>query len=73
MVGILFAPGFDESFYRTQLDNENDGGDDALDHYFRRGWRRGLTPSSGFEGPGYIAAYPGLEKLGIPPLLQSST
>ncbi len=55
---ILLSRGFDESYYRSTVAEDEFAGMDALDHYRTTGWKRGYAPSSQFNVEHYGYMYP---------------
>ncbi|MBP1118732.1 MULTISPECIES: rhamnan synthesis F family protein [Pseudomonas] len=64
---------YDEAWYRSNhRDLKNLNIDFAL-HYFNYGWRQGKSPSFGFSGDMYLAAYPDVKTIDMNPLLHYET
>ncbi|MDN2565998.1 glycosyltransferase [Aquibium sp. A9E412] len=58
----------DEAFYRARH-LAGDRAADAAGHYFRQGWRAGLSPNAVFDPRAYLAANPEVADTGIDPAL----
>lgn len=61
-------PFFDEHYYLSQLSVDDIGGDDALEHYFRLGYRQNVNPNSWLDGQYYLTQNKDVDDSGMSPL-----
>ncbi|KQT47929.1 glycosyl transferase [Methylobacterium sp. Leaf456] len=62
----VIAPYFDARFY-ARVAGLEEGGEDPLQHYLTKGWRRGLSPNEAFDGTAYLQAHAHVRRLDVSP------
>jgi len=68
-IAALLEAGFEEPFYRDQVQSGDLRSMPPALHFLREGWKNGLDPAPWFSTANYLALYPDVRKAGVNPFL----